>query len=264
MSDFALNFNTANLYGSTALGSMPPLNLNSSLYGGSFGGSINSVFSYPQSQSNLGYGNFNSSTKNYSMYKGSVATPNASLFSSSGSGFVITPFDYNQVNQAIQPIQRTLSNPFGRATSTKKTNYKIESLSPNTSLTALSGIYNPNKGLSLAKSVLSNVHNRSTGYCARYVKTAVSQSGLGAYESGHAYQLVDSFENNKNFKEISINPKDLTKLPAGCIIVYDKGAAGYSKNYGHIEVTLGNGKAASDFITNNIRQSNNINVFVPA
>ena len=66
---------------------------------------------------------------------------------------------------------------------------------------------------------------------------------------------------NKNFKEISANGLDLKSLPAGCILVYGRGQAGYSSKYGHVEITTGTGQAVSDGITNNIRPG--ARVFVP-
>ena len=71
-------------------------------------------------------------------------------------------------------------------------------------------------------------------------------------------------ENNPNFKEIKVSSVDeLKQLPAGCILVYERGAAGYSSKYGHIEVTLGDGTAGSDGQTRNLRYTQNMSVFVP-
>ena len=86
---------------------------------------------------------------------------------------------------------------------------------------------------------------------------------MGSYEQGHGYQVAGILKNNKNFKEINVAPNDLNKLPAGCVIVYNKGAAGYSSQYGHVEITLGNGNAASDFVNHNIRPSEDVTVFIP-
>lgn len=249
-----MNLNTMNLFGMSSFNSFPPINL----YSGLNTNFTNSVFNFAPSVPDFGFGRFDYSTPTYSRgYK--------SPFGSMTGGFEIPAFDYNQVSSAIPPVRRTRPSLFDSTSipSSKKTDFRITSLNPDTSLMSLSGIYNPDKGLSLAKSVASNARGRSTGYCARYVKTAISNTGLGAYASGHAYQQADALENNKNFKEISVSSKDLKKLPAGCVLVYDRGAAGYSKNYGHMEVTLGNGKAASDFVTNNIRQSDRVSVFVP-
>ena len=125
--------------------------------------------------------------------------------------------------------------------------------------------YNPEKGRRLTQQGLNSAHAKSTGYCASYVKKAMQKAGLGGDESGHAYQCVRILHNNPNFKEININKEDLKRLPAGCIVVYERGAAGYSKEYGHIEIALGDGQHnVSDFVNGNIRTPNSgVHVFVP-
>lgn len=120
--------------------------------------------------------------------------------------------------------------------------------------------YDKTKGDKLANTAAKNTVG-FTHQCATYVKNAIQSSGLGAYEYGDAYECANILERNKNFKEISTNGLDLSTLPAGCVLVYDKGVAGYSSKYGHTEITLGNGQAASDGVTNNIRQG--ARVFVP-
>ena len=58
--------------------------------------------------------------------------------------------------------------------------------------------------------------------------------------------------NNKNFKEIPVDTVNVKDLPAGCVLVYDKGSQGYSRKYGHTEITTGDGRAVSDGITKNL------------
>ena len=135
-----------------------------------------------------------------------------------------------------------------------KDNYKIgdnftkttSNLSSNTSLKG----YSAKAGEKLANTALQQSVG-FTGFCAKYVKNAVEQAGLGNYELGHAYQMPSILRHNKNFKELSTDI-DVNKLPAGCILVYDKGAEGYSKKYGHTEITTGDGRAVSDGITENL------------
>ena len=67
---------------------------------------------------------------------------------------------------------------------------------------------------------------------------------------------------NSNFKELSPSSVDVKKLPAGCILVYGRGVSGYSKEYGHIEITTGDGRAVSDGITKHLR-NNPTAVFMP-
>lgn len=137
----------------------------------------------------------------------------------------------------------------------------IKILSTNKVSTTLEDVgYDKTKGDKLANTASKNAVG-FTKQCATYVKKAIQSSGLGAYEYGDAYECANILKRNKNFKEISTNGLDLSTLPSGCVLVYDKGVAGYSAKYGHIEITLGNGQAVSDGVTNNIRQG--ARVFVP-
>ena len=66
---------------------------------------------------------------------------------------------------------------------------------------------------------------------------------------------------NSNFKEISVNGVNVKELPAGCVLVFEKGAQGYSKEYGHVEITIGDGRGVSDGITQNLKTPSAI--FIP-
>ena len=138
--------------------------------------------------------------------------------------------------------------------------------------------YNANAGERLAKLALTNCSKKFnkktrkfisetknpydfTSNCARYVKANIRDAGLGAYPDGHAYQMASALRKNKNFKEISPTEYNVNSLPAGCILVYSKGVARYNKDYGHVEITTGDGRAVSDGITRDLRQPSAI--FVP-
>lgn len=137
------------------------------------------------------------------------------------------------------------------------------SLTQKTDLKDVAAIYNKEKGIKLANEALAGLSNAQKGYCARAVKTAISDAGLGAYESGNANDIPDILRKNSNFKEVKVNGNDLSKLPAGCVIAYDKGAAGYSSKYGHVEIKGDGNQAISFFLNNNIKPSDNVTVFVP-
>ena len=122
--------------------------------------------------------------------------------------------------------------------------------------------YDKATAVKLAKNVKAHAHTSSTGHCARYVSNAIEASGIPVTR-GHAFEMAGNLKNNEHFQEIKITKDELADLPAGCVLVYPKGSAGYSSQYGHIEITLGNGKAASDFVNNNIKYSSNMKVFVP-
>lgn len=122
--------------------------------------------------------------------------------------------------------------------------------------------YNPTKAKRLAQEIAGiSTENGFDNYCAKHVKESIAAAGLGAYKNGHAYQMPQILADNKNFKEISAKGLNLSNLPAGCILVYDRGVSGYSSEYGHTEITLGNGTAGSGGITHNIRSG--ARVFVP-
>ena len=121
--------------------------------------------------------------------------------------------------------------------------------------------YDANAGQRLANIALNNSVGW-TGYCARSVKNAISQANLGSYQSGHAYQMTSILRKNKNFKEIPVDTVNVKDLPAGCVLVYDRGKEGYSKNYGHTEITTGDGRAVSDGITKNLRKKPSA-IFMP-
>lgn len=120
--------------------------------------------------------------------------------------------------------------------------------------------YNAQAGKRLASYALSHAKGYS-GNCARYVKTAIANTGLGAYRSGHGYQMASILRNNSNFKEISPNSVNVKDLPAGCVIVFNRNSQGYDKNYGHVEITTGDGRGVSDGITTKLKKPDAI--FVP-
>lgn len=124
--------------------------------------------------------------------------------------------------------------------------------------------YNKKNGEKLAQRVLDGLPaNKTKPLCAKYVKEAIRDVGLGPYINGDGYYCQYILRANPNFKEINVKGKELSSLPAGCVIVYDKGDAGYSPEYGHVEITLGDGRACSYIITNHIKPSDNAHVFIP-
>ena len=122
--------------------------------------------------------------------------------------------------------------------------------------------YSSAKGQKLAKDV-ANHSVGFTGKCSKYVRTALQRTGMHNGHTASAYQMGGVLGKNKNFQEIDPSTVNLKQLPAGCILVYDKGAAGYSSKHGHIEVTLGDGTACSDGRTHNLRSTQNMRIFVP-
>lgn len=139
-------------------------------------------------------------------------------------------------------------------------------LKPNTSGLKLEG-YNATTGQKLAKIAMDRRQAdrwssiKGTGKCATYTKKAIEAAGMGSYVMGDGYQMTSILSKNKNFKQISPNGIDVKDLPAGCVLVYGKGVSGYHKQYGHTEITTGDGRGVSQAITYNVRKPSAI--FIP-
>lgn len=176
-----------------------------------------------------------------------------------------TQFNYMPVLPSYTPITNTFdSNNYFKMENTNvlaKAN-KISS-TQKTDLKEIAQIYNQEKGIKLANKAIAGLRTAQKGYCARAVKSAISDAGLGAYESGNASDIPEILRKNSNFKEVKVKGSDLAKLPAGCVIAYDKGAAGYSRQYGHVEIKGEGNQAISFFVNDNIKPSDNVTVFVP-
>ena len=125
--------------------------------------------------------------------------------------------------------------------------------------------YSSSKGQALANDVYSH-RAGFTGHCAAYVKKGLRRTGLVNLGSCNGEGVDDAMRasGTSNFIEVKITSREqLRSLPSGCVVVYEKGAAGYNARYGHVEVTMGNGTAVSDGVTHNMRYSENMSVFVP-
>lgn len=187
----------------------------------------------------------NTSTTNFNF----APKTNYTNFASANNLFSLYNNSFANLKKVLDTNNNATSKPSIKLLNTNKVSTNLENVG-----------YDKNKGEKLANTAAKNTVG-FTNQCASYVKTAIQNSGLGAYEYGDAYEYANILKRNKNFKEISTNGLDLSTLPAGCVLVYDKGVAGYSSKYGHTEITLGNGQAVSDGVTNNIRQG--ARVFVP-
>lgn len=147
---------------------------------------------------------------------------------------------------------RSTSTTSASKTTPRKSGLLREYNSSKGSLLASTAMHNAGFVIdSNTKKVTSKTKNpdKFTHCCARYVKAAIRDAGLGEYSNeGSAYQMTNSLRNNNNFKEISASTP-LKEVPAGCILVYDRGVGGYSSKHGHIEIKTDDGRAVSDGIT---------------
>lgn len=214
----------------------------------------------PQVNINSNNGFFNTMTPLMNMWN------SLSLFNFNNS-FNFTGFNFSNLNifdnnNLSWNSNMTIGDSFTRTTK----NTISDKLKPNTSGLKLEG-YNAETGQKLAKIAMDRRQAdrwssiKGTGKCATYTKKAIEAAGMGSYVMGDGYQMTSILSKNKNFKQISPNGIDVKDLPAGCVLVYGKGVSGYHKQYGHTEITTGDGRGVSQAITYNVRKPSAI--FIP-
>lgn len=84
----------------------------------------------------------------------------------------------------------------------------------------------------------------TTGQCALGVNNSLIAAGL-ASERGHAYQKADQLARDVDFQEVGVPRDQLAALPPGAVVVWGRSSA---KPYGHVTVSLGDGREASDHV----------------
>ena len=83
------------------------------------------------------------------------------------------------------------------------------------------------------------------GWCLKNVADAMDKAGLGPVSrQPSAYMFAPFLARNPKFKEASVAPKDLAKLPRGAVVVWGKGTT----KHGHISIADGKGNELSDYI----------------
>ena len=103
--------------------------------------------------------------------------------------------------------------------------------------------YNVYKGNLIADEAYYEASSRGTyGWCYNAVADAVERITGPFLWGSHAYQAADQLSSSIDFYEVY--DYTLTSLPSGAIVVWGKG----SSRSGHISVSLGDGREASDHI----------------
>lgn len=114
-------------------------------------------------------------------------------------------------------------------------------------------------GADLARYAGANA-NGPGGWCYKWVGQALRKFGVNV-SGASAYMAADQLAKNSKFREVQVAPKDLKKLPAGAVVVWNKGAG---HPHGHISIALGNGKEASDKLRDQITNyGTSVRVFIP-
>lgn len=105
------------------------------------------------------------------------------------------------------------------------------------------GRFNRALGQRIAEYARSRISG-GTGYCYHYVARAL-EAYMGHFLSGlRAYMAADQLASSGRFKEISLPSEKLPQLPAGAVVVWDKGTSAS----GHISIADGKGYEISDHV----------------
>ena len=169
-----------------------------------------------------------------------------------------------QIASADRATQQAMTSFYGSSQYTSSFGNNNNKHHPSMDGLAAEGLeYDNSAGTRLAQDIAGHASGFE-GHCARFVSNALERVGMSNGQRANATDMDTVLDNNQNFRAIKVSSQEeLRNLPAGCVVVYERGAAGYNKTYGHIEVTLGNGHAASDGVTRNMRYSDNMTVYVP-
>ncbi len=96
-----------------------------------------------------------------------------------------------------------------------------------------------------ARNVASRMN--TSGWCARGVNRALRAAGLPMAPSPSAYMYARRLASDSRFREIrNVSDAGLRKLPPGAVVVFAPN--GGRTRHGHIMVTVGGGREASDHI----------------
>lgn len=102
--------------------------------------------------------------------------------------------------------------------------------------------------------------NGPGGRCYQWVADALDREGVNL--SGmSAYMAADQLARNPKFREVQVPAEQLDKLPAGAVVVWNKGGG---RRHGHISIALGDGREASDRVLPQIKNyGTSHRVFLP-
>jgi hypothetical protein len=98
------------------------------------------------------------------------------------------------------------------------------------------------------------------GKCLQEAGKVLREFGIPVNRHPAAWQALPDLQNSNKVKEIQVGKAQLDKLPAGAIVVWDKGAG---LPYGHISIALGDGREASSKVRNQLHLNTGYHVFVP-
>jgi len=114
--------------------------------------------------------------------------------------------------------------------------------------------------LAQAAAAVSSPNSRGGGCYGAVAKAVVKATGL-QLSGKSAYMAADQLASSDKFVEIKVSKEQLPSLPAGAVVVWDRGKGHV---HGHISVASGNGTEFSDKDRKQITSyGTNFRVFVP-
>ena len=103
--------------------------------------------------------------------------------------------------------------------------------------------------------------NGSGGWCFKHVSAALRECGIET-SGASAYMAADQLAQSDKLREVQVNPQDLPKLPAGAVVVWDRGNG---HEHGHISISDGKGGEYSDvYRQQTTNYGTQCRVFLPA
>lgn len=154
------------------------------------------------------------------------------------------------IKDAVQPFQEGKRGDGSQAVS--------QSTAPSTDLSSAQGSDFGKKFASQAEKTANRIN--TSGLCLKGVNDTMQAMGLPVHREAAAWMAVDDFQKNPKFKEVKVSKDQLKSLPAGAVVIWDKGSG---LPYGHISVALGDGREASSKVRQQLLLNTNFHVFLP-
>lgn len=149
-------------------------------------------------------------------------------------------------------------SPGARESSGTRGSTSSPSTAPATDLSKVEGTEFGKKFAAQAEKTARRIN--TPGLCLKGVNDTMEAMGMPVQREASAYMALDNFRNNKRFQEVKVSKEQLKSLPAGAVVIWDKGSG---LPHGHISVALGNGREASSTVRDQLRLNTNFHVFVP-
>lgn len=115
----------------------------------------------------------------------------------------------------------------------------------------------------LAQSIVKDASSHTTnvgGLCLKNVGAVLRRQGIQCGPAPAAHMVDDDLARSPKMREVRVSKDQLDKLPAGAVIVWEKGSG---LPYGHISISMGNGKEWSGPLRNQMHLNTSYRVFLP-